>query len=183
MNTVWCEPALFLCMNGSNSCFGHVIGSVASLGTSPFPYPDCPIWAWSCTVILPSFFPVAASRSVSQNACHQQSWGCSYPKITSFSTSSGSEPQRASCHCSTDLCTATCRPLLACKKRVAALVGFWWRSTEEALPGILENSFRNWLRNSSALLAQVLQRCPTWKHLLFLPLKEWSCRRSVERPS
>ena len=65
--------------------------------------------------------------------------GCSYPKITSFSTSSGSEPQRASCHCSTDLCTATCRPLLACKKRVAALVGFWWRSTEEALPGILEN--------------------------------------------
>ena len=139
MNTVWCELALFLCMNGSNSCFGHVIGSVASLGTSPFPYPDCPIWAWSCTVILPSFFPVAASRSVSQNACHQQSWGCSYLKITSFSTSSGSEPQRASCHCSTDLCTATCRPLLACKKRVAALVGFWWRSTEEALPGILEN--------------------------------------------
>ena len=65
--------------------------------------------------------------------------GCSYLKITSFSTSSGSEPQRASCHCSTDLCTATCRPLLACKKRVAALAGFWWRSTEEALPGILES--------------------------------------------
>ena len=140
VNTVWCELALFLCMNGSNSCFGHVIGSVASLGTSPFPYPDCPIWAWSCTDRdLAKLFPGGRVTFCQPERLSPAELGCSYPKITSFSTSSGSEPQRASCHCSTDLCTATCRPLLACKKRVAALVGFWWRSTEEALPGILEN--------------------------------------------
>ena len=87
-----------------------------------FSLPGCPIWAWSCTVILPSFFLVGASRSVSQNACHQQSWGCSYLQGTSLSTRTGSEHQSASCHCSIDSSTQTCRPLLACKSRCTCWV-------------------------------------------------------------
>ena len=52
-------------------------------------------------------------------------------------------------------CSATGGPLTIS----SILMGLqsYSRLTEEALPGILENSFRNWLRNSSALLAQVLQ--------------------------